>query len=145
MANRVAPMVRDEPRHDVWHRWSARQNEIFDELQRIFLAEGFRHLTIADFVEQPALLAAYALQPGAEPRGARARRRGPALSPHGDRGPRPPRGPHDPAEALDEYLRTFTTTPRGASRDFTEDLEAYVPTKHVYDRHLRIALDTLRT
>lgn len=51
----------------------------------------------------------------------------------------------DPAEALDEYIKTFTTTLQGASRAFIEDLETYVPTRHVYDHHVRIALDILRT
>jgi AcrR family transcriptional regulator len=126
-------------------RWSARQNEIFDELQAIFLAEGFRRLTIADLVERLhcSRRTLYSLAPSREElvlivvdrmfrhMGIEARAR---LDAH-----------HDPAEALDEYIKTFTTTLRGANRAFTEDLETYVPTRHVYDRHVRIALDILRT
>jgi len=126
-------------------RWSARQNEIFDELQAIFLAEGFRRLTIADLVERLhcSRRTLYSLAPSREElvlivvdrmfrhMGIEARAR---LAVH-----------DDPAEALDEYIKTFTTTLRGASRAFTEDLDTYVPTRHVYDRHVRIALDILRT
>ncbi len=133
------------PRYDGRPRWSPRQNEIFDQLQAIFLAEGFRHLTIADFVERLhcSRRTLYSLAPSREElvlavvdrlfrhMGIEARAR---LEAHSD-----------PAEALDEYIKTFTTTLQGASRAFTEDLEAYVPTRHVYDRHVRIALDLLRT
>jgi AcrR family transcriptional regulator len=145
VANRATVMVVDDLPHDSRPRWSARQSEIFDELQRIFLAEGFRHLTIADFVDRLhcSRRTLYSLAPSREElvlavvdrlfrhMGIEAKAR---LEAH-----------TDPAEALDEYIRTFTTTLRGASRAFTEDLEAYVPTKHVYDRHVRIALDILRT
>jgi AcrR family transcriptional regulator len=126
-------------------RWSARQNEIFDQLQAIFLAEGFRRLTIADLVERLhcSRRTLYSLAPSREElvlivvdrmfrhMGIEARAR---LDVH-----------RDPAEALDEYIKTFTTTLQGASRAFTEDLETYVPTRHVYDRHVRIAMDILRT
>jgi AcrR family transcriptional regulator len=126
-------------------RWSARQSEIFDELQAIFLAEGFRRLTIADLVERLhcSRRTLYSLAPSREElvlivvdrmfrhMGIEARA---GLDAH-----------EDPAEALDEYITTFTTTLQGASRAFIEDLENYVPTRHVYDRHVRIALDILRT
>jgi AcrR family transcriptional regulator len=135
---------RPETRYEVRPRWSPRQSEIFDQLQTIFLAEGFRHLTIADFVERLhcSRRTLYSLAPSREElvlavvdrlfrhMGIEARAR---LEAH-----------TDPAEALDEYIKTFTTTLQGASRAFTEDIDAYVPTRHVYDRHVRIAMDLCR-
>jgi AcrR family transcriptional regulator len=123
--------------------WSSRQVEIFDQLQELFLEEGFRHLTIADLVDRLhcSRRTLYSLAPSREElalividrllnrMGAEARMRAEACD--------------DPGDAIAAYLDTGVTTLRRAQPAFTEDLESYVPTKHLYDRHLTNALDTL--
>ena len=126
------------------HRhWSPRQREIFDKLQELFLAEGFRHLTIADLVDRLhcSRRTLYSLAPSREElvlivierllnqMGMEASARAAACS--------------DPGDAIEAYLGSAVTTLRRAQPGFTQDLESYGPTKHLYDRHLRIALDVL--
>lgn len=124
-------------------RWSARQQEIFDTLQEIFLAEGFRHLTISDLVDllHCSRRTLYTLAPSREElvlividrllsrMGVEANARAAACD--------------DPGEAIEAYLGTGVTTLRRAKPAFTLDLESYGPTKHLYDRHLQVALDVL--
>jgi AcrR family transcriptional regulator len=126
------------------HRnWSVRQREIFDKLQELFLREGFRHLTIADLVDQLrcSRRTLYSLAPSREElvltvidrllnqMGIEANARAAAC--------------RDPGDAIEAYLGSAVTTLRRAQPVFTQDLESYGPTKHLYDRHLRIALDVL--
>jgi AcrR family transcriptional regulator len=123
--------------------WSARQVEIFDQLQDLFLAEGFRQLTIADLVERLhcSRRTLYSLAPSREELvlividrllnriGVDAAARAAACD--------------DPGDAIEAYLSAGVTTLRRAQQAFTEDLESYVPTKHLYDRHLTTALGEL--
>jgi AcrR family transcriptional regulator len=123
--------------------WSARQVEIFDQLQDLFLDEGFRHLTIADLVDRLhcSRRTLYSLAPSREElvlividrlltrMSYDARARAEACA--------------HPGDAIAAYLDTGVTTLRRAQPAFTEDLESYLPTKHLYDRHLGVALDTL--
>jgi AcrR family transcriptional regulator len=126
------------------HRsWSPRQRQIFDELQELFLAEGFRHLTIADLVERLhcSRRTLYSLAPSREElvlividrllnkMGVEANARAAECD--------------DPGDALAAYLDAGVTTLRPARPAFTQDLEAYGPTRHLYDRHLRTALGVL--
>ncbi len=127
----------------IHHNWSVRQREIFDKLQELFLREGFRHLTIADLVDQLrcSRRTLYSLAPSREElvltvidrllnqMGMEANARAAACS--------------DPGDAIEAYLGSAVTTLRRAQPAFTQDLESYGPTKHLYDRHLRIALDVL--
>jgi AcrR family transcriptional regulator len=123
--------------------WSPRQVEIFDQLQELFFAEGFRHMTIADLVDRLrcSRRTLYNLAPSREElvlividrllnrMGVEARARADACD--------------DPGDAIAAYLNTAVITLHSASRAFTEDLESYLPTRHLYDRHLHIALDYL--
>jgi AcrR family transcriptional regulator len=123
--------------------WSRRQSEILDALQALFLAEGFRRFTVADLVERLrcSRRTLYSLAPSREElvlvvidrlltqMGIEARA---AIAAY-----------DDPGDAIAVYLGTAVTTLRYAQPVFTEDLEAYLPTKHLYDRHLAIALRVL--
>ncbi len=133
-ADRPAPSYR---------RWSPRQKEICTQLEEIFLVEGFRHLTIADLVERLhcSRRTLYSLAPSREELvlavlgrmmnhlGVEARARAAACD--------------DPGEAIAVYLDTGARLWRRSSREFHEDLESYLPTRHLYDRHLEIALEVL--
>jgi AcrR family transcriptional regulator len=123
--------------------WSRRQVEILDGLQEVFLTEGFRHLTIADLVDRLrcSRRTLYNLAPSREElvllvidrmltdKGAQARH----LSDSHD----------DPGEAVSIYLDAAVTMFVSADRAFSEDLESYLPTKHLYDRHVTVALRVL--
>ena len=124
-------------------QWSTRQRELLDSLEALFLAQGFRHLTIGDLVDQVSCSrrTLYSLAPSKEElvlvvierffnrMGVRAR--GEAAS------------RTDPGEAIAAYLATGVTAFMSAQSAFTEDLESYLPTKQLYDRHLDIALRVL--
>jgi AcrR family transcriptional regulator len=135
--------VRGEVDRATTGAWSRRQVEILNALESVFLAEGFRHLTVADLVERLrcSRRTLYSLAPSREElvlvvidrlltnMGIEARW---AADQH-----------DDPGDAIATYLGTAVTTLRFAQPAFTEDLEAYLPTKHLYDRHLAIALRVL--
>ena len=125
-------------------RFSPRQVEILDTLQALFLAEGFRHLTIGDLANRLrcSRRTLYSLAPSKEElvlvvigrllndMGVKARAEAAA---------------HDhPGEAIAAYLQTAIVTFAPAQPAFTEDLESYLPTRHLYDRHLLVALRVLR-
>jgi AcrR family transcriptional regulator len=123
--------------------WSPRQRELLDELEALFLAEGFRHLTIGDLAERVrcSRRTLYSLAPSREElvllvidrmfnhMGVEARARLAGMA--------------DPGEAIASYLETGFTWLRPAQQQFMEDLESYYPTKHLWDRHLSIALEVL--
>lgn len=126
-------------------RWSPRQRQLFDEFEALFLEEGFRHLTIADLADRLhcSRRTLYTLAPSREELvlividrllnriGTKARR---------EAGSRP-----DPGDAIAAYLETGVMSLRGARPAFNDDVESYGPTKQLYDRHLRTALDVLAT
>jgi AcrR family transcriptional regulator len=123
--------------------WSPRRQEIFDRLQDLFLAEGFRHLTIADLVDRLhcSRRTLYNLAPSREElilivvdrlmnnMGLEANIKAAACD--------------HPGEAIEAYLGTGVTTLRQAQSAFIEDLEAYGPTRHLYDRHLHVAITVI--
>ncbi len=123
--------------------WSSRRHEIFSALQEVFLAEGFRHLTIADLVDRLhcSRRTLYNLAPSREElvlividhllneMGIEAIARANACD--------------DPGDAIEAYLGTGVATLRRADPAFIEDLETYGPTKHLFDRHLQLALAML--
>src|SRR5947209_20566514 len=99
--------------------WSDRQLEILDVLQALFLAEGFRHLTIADLVDRLhcSRRTLYSLAPSKEElvlvvigrllndMGLEARAQAAAHD--------------DPGDAIAAYLQTAITTFRDAQPAFT--------------------------
>ena len=123
--------------------WSPRQRELLDALEALFLGHGFRHLTIGDLVEQLSCSrrTLYSLAPSKEElvlvvierffnrMGVRARADASAHT--------------DPGQAIAAYLAAGVTGFMSAQSAFTEDLESYLPTKQLYDRHLDIALRVL--
>src|SRR3954451_4534442 len=104
-------------------RFTPRQVEILDTLQALFLAEGFRHLTIGDLVDRLrcSRRTLYSLAPSKEElvlvvigrllneMGIEARARAMAFD--------------DPGDAIAAYLQTAITTFEPATTAFTEDLE----------------------
>jgi AcrR family transcriptional regulator len=125
-------------------RRSPRQREILADLEALFLNEGFRHLTIADLADRLrcSRRTLYSLAPSREElvlvvidrllnrMGVEARARAAAHN--------------DPGDAIAAYLDTGVSTLARARPAFIEDLETYLPTKHLYDRHLAIAMAVLR-
>jgi AcrR family transcriptional regulator len=123
--------------------WSPRQRQLLDDLQVLFLAEGFRHLTIGDLADRLrcSRRTLYGLAPSKEElvlivvdrlfnrMGIEARTNAAACD--------------DPGEAIAAYLDAGMSTLTAAQSSFTEDLESYLPTRHLYDRHLAIALAVL--
>lgn len=124
-------------------RWSSRQAQILDALEELLLREGFRHLTIAEMVEHLhcSRRTLYSLAPSREElilvvvdrlfthMGAAARARVAACE--------------DPGDAVAAYMETSVTRLAGAHPVFFDDLESYLPTKQLYDRHLHYALGVL--
>src|SRR3954451_10977241 len=102
-------------------RFTPRQVEILDTLQALFLAEGFRHLTIGDLVDQLSCSrrTLYSLAPSKEElvlvvierffnrMGVRAKAEAASRT--------------DPGEAIAAYLATGVTAFMSAQSAFTED------------------------
>jgi len=124
-------------------RWSARQLEIFDQLQDLVLAKGFRDLTIADFVDwlHCSRRTLYGLAPSREELLLIVIDR--LLDQMSADAEAAARRCDDPGEAVATYLTKGVTTLRGVTCVFMDDLESYGPTKQLYDRHVASALDTL--
>jgi len=109
----------------------------------MFLAEGFRHLTVGDMVDRLhcSRRTLYSLAPSREElvlavlgrmmnhMGVEARVRAAACD--------------DPGDAIAAYLDAGVRVWRRSSPAFHEDLESYVPTRQLYDRHLQIAWEML--
>jgi AcrR family transcriptional regulator len=125
--------------------WTPRQHQILDDLEALFLSEGFRHLTIADLVDRLrcSRRTLYSLAPSREElilvvigrllnrMGVEAFTQAAALA--------------DPGEAVASYLNTGVTTLSTAQPAFIEDLETYLPTRQLYDRHVEIGLRVMGT
>ena len=123
--------------------WSARQQDILDALEKLFLAEGFQHLTVADMVEhlRCSRRTLYSLAPSREElvfvvidrfltnMGSAAQAKVDACA--------------NPADAVAAYMGTSITQLASAHPVFFDDLESYLPTKHLYDRHVHYALGVL--
>ncbi|MGH3629028.1 MAG: TetR/AcrR family transcriptional regulator [Sciscionella sp.] len=135
--------VREQGASTGERRWSPRQRQLFNEFEALFLEEGFRHLTIADLADRLhcSRRTLYTLAPSREELvlividrllnriGANARRVADSCS--------------DPGDAIAAYLEAGVTSLRGARPAFNDDVESYGPTKQLYNRHLRTALDVL--
>jgi AcrR family transcriptional regulator len=123
--------------------WSDRERGLLDELERIFFAEGFAHLSVADLTGRLRVSRStvYRLAEGKEQlvevvvdRMFRhmGRRAGEALD-----------GAGDPAERVAAYLGAGTAAMRAGSLAFNRDLEASPRTRAIYDRHLAIGMGVL--
>ncbi|MER6173985.1 TetR/AcrR family transcriptional regulator [Streptosporangium sp. NPDC001681] len=124
---------------------SARQADVLNALQEVFLAEGFRHLTIGDMagLAHTSRRTLYQLGQSKEEvvvgvidrffngMGKDALRRAQDAA-----------RVHDQIEA---YLSASVERNRRASRQFIHDVENYAPTRHVYDRHQEIAIRELES
>jgi AcrR family transcriptional regulator len=135
--------VRELPAPIDERRWSARQRELFDHCEALFLDEGFKQLTIGDLADRLhcSRRTLYTLAPSREELilividrllkrvDATARSLAEACD--------------DPADAIAAYLEAGVNSLRGARPAFNEDVETYMPTKQLYDRHLRAALDVI--
>jgi AcrR family transcriptional regulator len=123
--------------------WSDRERDLLDELERIFFAEGFAHLSVANLTARLRVSRStvYRLAPSKENlvelvierifrhMGRRAREALDKAS--------------DPAERVAAYLSAGTATMRAGSLAFNRDLEANPGTRAIYDRHLAMGMDTL--
>lgn len=123
--------------------WSERERALLDELERIFFAEGFAHLSIADLAARLRVsrTTLYRLAPGKQNlvelvvdrmfnrMGKRARA---ALSEQAD-----------PAAKVAAYLGTGTASVRAGSLAFNRDLEANARTRAVYDRYQATGMEVL--
>ncbi len=124
-------------------RWSPRQAEILDGLQKVFLEDGFRHLTIGDLVERLrcSRRTLYSIAPSKEELVLIVVDR--LFNHMGKQAYAEASACEDAGDAVAAYLNRSITTFRPVRAAFTEDVEAYMPTKQLYDRHLQIALDVL--
>ena len=115
--------------------WSERERVLLDELERIFFAEGFAYLSVADLAARLRVSRStlYRLAPGKQElvelvidrmfnrMGKRARTELEAQT--------------DPAAKVAAYLGAGTASVRAGGLAFSRDLEANTGTRAVYDRH----------
>jgi AcrR family transcriptional regulator len=123
--------------------YTGRQGQVLDALEDLFLEEGFTHLTIGEMVARLrcSRRTIYSVAPSREElilividrllnrMGVEAKARAASHE--------------DPGDAIEAYLQTGVTTLARATQAFNEDIESYLPTRHLYDRHLNIALKVL--
>jgi AcrR family transcriptional regulator len=123
--------------------WSFRQTQLLDALERVFLENGFRHLTIGDLVDhlRCSRRTLYSLAPSKEELVLVVIDR--FLTQMGREAWSSATACADPGDAIAAYLEAGVTAFAAARPAFTEDLESYVPTRQLYDRHLEIALRTI--
>jgi AcrR family transcriptional regulator len=123
--------------------WSDRERDLLDELERIFLCEGFAHLSVGDLagrlhVSRSTL---YRLAPGKEQLVELAIDR--MFRHMGKRARAALEEADDPAGRVAAYLGAGTATVRAGSLAFNRDLEANPGTRVIYDRHLAIGMSVL--
>ncbi|WP_405904100.1 TetR/AcrR family transcriptional regulator [Streptomyces sp. NBC_00656] len=123
--------------------WSSRQTELLDDLEALFLASGFRHLTIGEMAAQlrcsrrtlygiaeskeelvPLVVERFYNRLGRE-----ARRRAGESS--------------DPVTRIAAYMSTSVDRYRDVSPEFNADMLAYGPTREVADRQQALAMRAL--
>lgn len=124
---------------------SGRQSDVLAALEEVFLAEGFRHLTIGDMaaLAHTSRRTIYHLGQSKEE----------VVVGVVDRffnsmGKEALRRAHDAPtvhDQIDAYLSASVERNRRASRQFVHDVENYLPTSHVYDRHQEIAIRELES
>jgi AcrR family transcriptional regulator len=122
---------------------TSRQNEILDELEAVFLAQGFRHLTVGDLVSQLrcSRRTLYNLAPSREELILLVIER--LLQRMGAEAYGLATAEVDPGEAISVYINTAVAPLRFAQPAFIEDIETYLPARQLYDHHVEIALRVL--
>ena len=143
----MAPMQTDgltsSPRESGRRGYTDRQHQLLDELESVFLAEGFLHLTIGEMVARMrcSRRTIYSLAPSREELilvvvDRLLKRLGVEASAAAD-------AQTDPWAAIEAYLERGVTTLARATPAFNEDVDSYLPTRHLYASHLNVALKVL--
>lgn len=124
-------------------RYTERHQELLDTLESIFLEEGFSHLTIGEMVARMrcSRRTIYSLAPSREELILIVVDR--MLKRLGLEASAAAAAQSDPWEAIQAYLERGVTTLARATPAFNDDLESYLPTRHLYARHLSFALKVL--
>ena len=124
-------------------RYTDRQRELLDALAQLFLAEGFAHLTIGEMVSRLrcSRRTIYSVAPSREELILIVIDR--LLNRMGVEAKAVAASHDDPGDAIEAYLGKAVTTLHRATPVFNEDLESYLPTRQLYDRHLNVALRML--
>lgn len=135
-------LVSGDPRDhdDDGDRRSDRQHEILDALEALFLAEGFRHFTIGDLVDRLrcSRRTLYAIAPSKEELVLVVIER--YFNRVGRKAKAAAAAELDPGDAIAAYLGAGVAVMAPARRTFVEDLESYLPTRHLYDRHFQLSV-----
>lgn len=123
--------------------WSDRERRLLDELERIFFAEGFAGLSVADLAARLRVSRStlYRLAPGRQELVELVVDR--MFNQMGKRGRDALAGQADPAAKVAAYLGSGTASVRAGSLAFSRDLEANPGTRAVYDRHQAIGMGVL--
>jgi AcrR family transcriptional regulator len=123
--------------------YTERQSQLLDALAVVFLEEGFTHLTIGDMVARLrcSRRTIYSVAPSREELILIVIDR--LLNRMGVEASAVAASHDDPGDAIEAYLGTGVTTLSRATPAFNEDIESYLPTRHLYDRHLNVALKVL--
>ncbi len=124
--------------------WSRRQQEIIGELETIFLAEGFRHLTVGHLAERLrcSRRTIYGLTTSKEQLVALVVDR--LFNRMGQEAHDLVREQSEPQQRIEAYLSVAVKWSRTASPVFLRDMQTHLPTKQVYDRHQQIAIRILQ-
>lgn len=143
----MAPMQSDSvvssPREPSRRGYTDRQHELLDTLESVFLEEGFSHLTIGEMVARMrcSRRTIYSLAPSREELIVIVVDR--LLKRLGLEASAAAVAQSDPWQAIEAYLERGVTTLARATPAFNEDVESYLPTRHLYASHLNVALKVL--
>jgi AcrR family transcriptional regulator len=123
--------------------WSDRERVLLDELERIFFAEGFAHLNVADLAARLRVSRStlYRLAPGKQELVELVIDR--MFNRMGKLARAELEGRADPAAKVAAYLGAGTASVRASSLEFSRDLEANTGTRAVYDRHQATGMEVL--
>jgi AcrR family transcriptional regulator len=127
----------------VIERWTQRQVSLLDDLEALFRSEGFRHLTIGDMAmrTRSSRRTLYSLADSKEElvlvvvdrfynrMGKDARSRAASAS--------------DVRDKIEAFLSASVDRNADISPAFLQDVEEYLPTRHLYDRHQALAVSAL--
>ena len=125
-------------------RRTRRQWELLDQLQGLFLAEGFAPFTMEDLAVRLHCSKAtlYALAPSKEQLAVTVLRH--YFAGAAARVEASIAGVDDVRERIGRYLASVGTEMRLASSELIADLEAFAPTREIYERNTRAAADRIR-
>jgi AcrR family transcriptional regulator len=126
-------------------RLTPRQLALLDDLERLFTSEGFRHLTVGDMAAQTkaSRRTLYSVSASKEEivlvvvdrffnqMGKDARHRADQVQDIGDK--------------IEAYFSASVDRNANLSPAFVQDIEGYLPTKQLYDRHQAIAVSALES